>query len=247
MAIRVKLLLVFLFISLQNDTCAEVNHAFFEKADYFFNTYVSEGHVKYDAIKKEPGLLNEIVKIIENISLEGEADLFKKAFYLNAYNILTIQQVVERYPVAGPMQVSGFFSGINHTVAGRRVTLDQLEKDLLYKQFADARLHLALVCAAKGCPPLAGFAFVPEKLDQQLDEISELALNDDAFIRLDTKKERVYLPQIFEWYKQDFLQYAGSLLAFINQYRSRKVPDNYKIRMYDYDWSLNEVDYSSEK
>ena len=66
------------------------------------------------------------------------------------------------------MKIRGFFDGIKHTVMGEEVTLNQLEKGLLYPQFPDPRLHFVLVCAAKGCPPLDNCAYQPEKLDDQL-------------------------------------------------------------------------------
>ena len=214
--------------------------AFFTQANLFFSQYVANGLVAYQKIKSEPELLNQLVDQIENFSLVNKSDNIKKAFYINAYNILTIQQVVERYPVKGPMQVSGFFDQITHQVAGQKLTLDQLEKGILFKKHPDSRMHFALVCAAKGCPSLANFAFQPSKLDQQLDNITSKALSNDRFVRLDPSKQRIYLSQIFEWYHQDFINNDKDLIGYINQYRQEKISADYKVKYYEYDWSLNE-------
>lgn len=229
-----------LSVLLSSVSFVKAQDPFFTKADQFFSQYVANGQVAYQQIKKEPGLLNQLVDQIENFSLESKSDKIKKAFYINAYNILTIQQVVERYPVKGPMQVSGFFDQITHQVAGQKLTLDQLEKGILFKKHPDSRMHFALVCAAKGCPPLANFAFQPNKLDQQLDDITSKALSNDKFIRLDPSKQRIYLSQIFEWYRQDFTILDKDLIGYINQFRQEKIPADYKVKFYEYDWSLNE-------
>lgn len=215
--------------------------SFFNKADQLFDQHVLDGKVDYESIKQEPKLLADLVQQIGNMSLAGKSDNFVKAFYINAYNILTIQQVVERYPVKGPMQVAGFFDRITHSVAGEKLTLNQLEKEVLFKKYPDNRIHFALVCAANGCPPLASYAFHPDKLDQQLNKITQTALSDESFIRIDQSKQRVYLSQIFEWYRQDFMDENKDLVSYINQFRNDRIPSGYKVRFYEYDWTLNDV------
>jgi hypothetical protein len=216
-------------------------YIFFQQANMFFSQYVKSGKVDYAAINNNPEQLQKMVDEIKNIDLTGKSESFHKAFYINAYNVLAIQQVIEKYPINGPLQVAGFFDNWNHQVAGKEMTLDELEKKYLFPNFYDSRMHFALVCAADGCPPLASFAYQPDKIDKQLNDITRKALNDENFIRLFEKKEQVQLSQIFSWYRKDFLQNNDNIIAYINQYRDNKIPDDYKVKFYEYDWSLNEV------
>jgi len=213
---------------------------FFDRADAFFSQYVDEGNVNYALIRKEPRTLNALVKEIAELDLSNKrvtAD-YLKSFYINAYNILVIKQVVDRYPIAGPLKVEGFFNGIKHTVMGQEMTLDELEKGTLYKQFPDPRLHFVLVCAAKGCPPLASYSYKPTGLERQLTTRTREVLNLDWFIRVNNGK--VQVSQIFEWYKGDFEKDGESVKTFINQYRKPAIEENMKLGSYEYDWALNE-------
>lgn len=214
--------------------------SFFEKADAFFSEYVVEGKVDYQEIKKNGRKLDELVREIAELDLSNKrvTPEFLKAFYINAYNILVIKQVVGRYPIESPMDIEGFFNGITHEVMGDEMTLDELEKEILYEQFPDAKLHFVLVCAAKGCPPLASYSYQPDKLEKQLMERTGKVMNLDWFIRV--KENRVEISPIFSWYREDFVNSAKSVREFINLYRNKKIEENKEISFYEYDWSLNE-------
>ncbi|MEP4535366.1 MAG: DUF547 domain-containing protein [Cyclobacteriaceae bacterium] len=233
-----KTLLTFLFLGL---LVTHVNaQNFFQEADDFFVKYASDGRVDYAELKENPADLNALVTQIAELNLNNKrvtAD-FMKAFYINAYNILVIKQVVDRYPIYGPLKVDGFFDGISHKVMGKELTLNQLEKETLYTQFPDPRLHFVLVCAAKGCPPIAPFAYTPTGLSKALDDRTRYVLNLEGFIRV--KKKRVELSQIFDWYKTDFERTSDSDIAFINKYRDQKIDLKTSLGYYQYDWSLNE-------
>jgi len=214
--------------------------SFTDKADAFFSEYVDDGLVDYARIKREPKQLNVLVKEIAELDLSNKRVTpdFLKSFYINAYNILVIKQVVDLYPIEGPLKVEGFFNGMKHTVMGQELTLDQLEKETLYKQFPDPRLHFVLVCAAKGCPPLASYSYKPGQLEKQLVTRVEKVLNLDSFIRVNKSKAEV--SQIFDWYKGDFEKASDDVKKFINQYRNKKLAPGVKLSYYEYDWSLNE-------
>ena len=119
--------------------------------------------------------------------------------------------------------------------------MDNIENDIIRPTYKDARIHFALVCAAKGCPPIITSAFHPATLDEQLDENTRNIINDNNFIRVDTKNKQVAISQIFEWFAVDFEINDKTTLDFINQYRAEKLPADTKIAFYDYDWALNEL------
>ena len=210
-----------------------------EVTNHFLEEHVESGMVDYKAIHQNPSRIQQLYEQIGSTSLENASDAEKKAFYINAYNILTIYQIVQNYPVKSPTDVEGFFDNMKHQVAGESLTLDQVEKERLMKNHFDPRLHFVLVCAAKSCPPLASFAFQADQLDEQLDERTREALNNPDFIRVNKNQKKVEVSQIFEWYKQDFTKESSSILAYINQYRDEEIPSSYQVSFYKYDWALN--------
>ncbi|MFT4682280.1 MAG: hypothetical protein ACI9FU_001598 [Granulosicoccus sp.] len=208
---------------------------FFKQADAFLKKYVSDGLVDYNALKSEPGELEALVNMImtEPVS-KGEEE---KAFLINAYNILSIRMVVESMPIDGPREVYGFFEKEMFEVHNERTSLNKLEKEMLYAKFTDPRLHLVLVCAAKGCPKLAARAYMPDILDAQLDEQASEVMNTKGFTRIDSEG-KLQLSSIFEWYLEDFKR-KGDLMEFVLKYYTGDFKDKSKYSFYDYDWSLN--------
>jgi hypothetical protein len=213
---------------------------FTQEADALLKNYVQDGKVDYRALADDTQSLEALYQQIGEVSLEGVSDTEKKAFYVNAYNIITIYQVVQHYPVSSPMDIPGFFDKIKHQVAGETFTLNELEKGRLFKQYFDPRLHFVLVCAAESCPQLVSYAYQPDKLDRQLEERTRQVLNDPDFIRLKPAKNEVAVSKIFEWYGEDFLQEAPSLTAYINRYREKPIPSRYDVSFYEYSWQLNQ-------
>ncbi len=110
-------------------------------------------------------------------------------------------------------------------LAGKQITLNDIEHKLLRAQFNDARFHFVLVCGAIGCPPLINQAYLPNILETQLEKQTTLALNGD-FLKVNLKKKRVEVSQIMEWYKDDFTKNGKSEIDFINKYRTEKLDRN---------------------
>ena len=234
------LILVICTTLLSLQSYSQVSDAtFFDQSNEFFSKYVDvNGMVGYTDIKENPSLLNQLYDQIGKHEVSDKSADYLKAFYTNAYNILVIKQVVERYPIDGPLTVNGFFDKIQHNVAGEELTLNQVEKDKNLYVNKDERLHFALVCAAISCPPLANFAFYPDKINEQLEARTILALNHPEFIR--STKKGAELSQIFNWYQDDFKDSAGSgVIEYINNFRKKQIPIDQKIVYYEYNWLLN--------
>ena len=214
--------------------------SFLSDTDKFLKKYVQSGDINYQALSKNNADLKPLVSFIAQASLENLSDLEKEAFYINAYNILVINQVIENYPINSPQAIGGFFDIKKHQVSNERITLNTLEKEKLLAATQDPRLHFVLVCAAKGCPKIANFAYLPDQLEAQVEERTRLALNDPEFIRVNESAKKAELSEIFTWYKQDFQKNGNTVLDFINQYRTQKL-DDYQIGSYTYDWTLNSL------
>jgi len=211
---------------------------FFSQADTFLKMHVKNGRVAYAAIKANPQQLNALLNQIAAYDLVKANVVTQVAFMINAYNILTIKAIIDEYPVKSPMNINNFFDKKIYTISGKKMSLNQLEKEKLYPLANDTRLHFVLVCAAISCPKLANFAYVPDKLEEQIDSITRKSLNDCDFIKVEGEKFR--LSKIFNWYSTDFNGNGKNVIDFINDYRELKLVKKGALRYYSYNWDLND-------
>jgi len=214
---------------------------FFNEADSFLSTYVVNGHVDYKAICKQPKKLDRLLDMLSTLNLSEMSGDTEKAYLINAYNIFVIEGITDHYPIPSPTKIQEFFDQKKYNLGGKNVSLNQLEKEILYPSYRDARLHMALVCAAKSCPPLLDAAFRPSILNKQLDQVTRTAANNPDFIRVNKAKSQVALSKIFDWYKSDFTTNGTGIIEWINQYRSKPIASDLNIDYYKYDWSLNDA------
>lgn len=213
--------------------------SYFEQTNTFLKENVKNGRVDYSAIKANPSPLKDLISQAKAITVSKTDAKTYQAFWINTYNLLVIDGIVENYPLQSPLDVPGFFDRNKHEVGGENITLNDIENKLLRANFPEEpRFHFVLVCAGLGCPPIIASAYMPDTLDTQLEQQTVKALNDPDFIRV--KNNKVGVSQIFEWYKSDFEQHGG-FVDFINMYRKSKLPEKSKISFYPYDWTLNEV------
>ncbi|MEM6397642.1 MAG: DUF547 domain-containing protein [Bacteroidota bacterium] len=233
--LKLSTLIIAIILSL-GSLSATTPAEFFDKTNDFFAKSVTTGQIDYAALKAS-NEIETLVEDIESVDLLNLKGLEREAYLINAYNILVINQVLEHYPLRSVLDVPGFFDKNKITVGGRRLTLNQLEKDLILKEFKDARLHFVLVCGALGCPPITDFAYRPELLDKQLERQTRLAINNSSFLRVNGTKTE--LSQIFNWYASDFGGNKASVIEFVNKYRESPLPASTSISYYDYDWTLN--------
>ncbi len=233
--------LIVLVLAVTFSAKASTLNEFLPKADAFLKVHVKNGSVAYKTIHQNPAEIETLYKMIGEMSLAGTTESDKKAFYINAYNLVVIYWVTKHYPLKSPLDDSGFFDKIKHKVAGEDMTLNSLEIKKLLLPYKDGRLHFALACAAKSCPPLASFAYLPAKLEAQLNERTVLAINDPEWIKVDKSKKAVALSKIFEWYKGDFTQNGKTQVEWVNQFRMEKIPTSFAVSYYEYNWNLNEM------
>ncbi len=222
----------FLASAQQNDFYKSVNH--------IMQTYVKYGMVNYSALKSNPSELNKIVEQIKNTDLKTLSDDEFIAFVINAYNMLVIYNVVKHYPIEGPLKVKGFFKDKLFSIGSVALSLDDLEKKILFGKTKDSRLHFALSCAAVGCPPLNNTVYMPNTVYAQLKKQATLSINNKSFIRIDRAKKEVQLSQIFDWYSFHFGSSKKEQIAYLNKYLDAPITNDYKIKYYTYDWNLND-------
>ena len=220
---------------------ADKGHALFDNA---LRRHVKDGLVNYEAIAKDKDFQAFLSWLdeVDVSSFKSRND--EMAFWINAYNALAIKGVVDNYPLEKVIDVAGFFNEQKHPVAGRNLTLDQLEKGTIFKRFSEPRLHFVLVCAAISCPNLPAEAYTGETLAQRIDEVTRSFLNNLDQNRLDKKTKTFYLSRIFDWYRRDFVQDDTDLLDFVTPYLDEEKQaflseNDVTIAYLDYDWTLN--------
>jgi Protein of unknown function, DUF547 len=231
-------LLIALFCVAFNAQAQNIN-AFFDDSDVFLRKYVKDTKVDYAGIKSDPSLLDKILDNASKVDLTNESKFNVKAFWVNAYNLNVIKGIVSKYPIKSALEVEGFFNKVTYTVAKQTLTLDDIENKKLREPFKDPYIHFALVCGANGCPPLIGEAYMPDTLNEQMHDQAGLAINNPNFIKVNPTSKVVEISKIFEWYKADFLADYKKEMDFINIFREKKIGDDFEVKIYDYDWTLN--------
>lgn len=171
------------------------------------------------------------------------------ALWLNLYNALTIAKILRRYPLRSIRpQILGipnwiaffwFFLRPMYTIAGHRYSLAEIENRVLRQQFAEPRIHFALVCASIGCPLLRAEAYDPARVFQQLEEDADRFINNPEKVRYDAQSGMLYCSKIFKWYRQDFLNVAPSIPDYMSTYLAIPLSATTPIRYLPYSWNLN--------
>jgi hypothetical protein len=236
--------------------------------------FVNEkNHVAYAELKANHRELDAFARKMTDLSrptFNSWDDKRKIAFWLNAYNALTLKAIIDNYPIKASgakslflpkdsiRQIPGVWKEITFTIMGEDLTLDQIEHGILRKQFSEPRIHMALVCAAISCPPLRREPYIGERLDEQLNDQSKSFLRDPRSFRIDRQRAVVEMSEIFKWFAEDFVGgYADvegfegkndterAVLNFIASHldvngKAFLTTNTYKLRYLDYDWSLNE-------
>lgn len=233
-----KLIILLVFCGLFSAKAQTLND-FFTQTDTFLKAHVAKGKVDYKSVRENSETLTSILTLANKVSVTKADAKNYQAFWINAYNLSVIKGIVDNYPLASPLDKSGFFDKTTYSLAGKKVTLNTIENELLRGNFKDARFHFVLVCGAIGCPPLIANAYLPATLNVQLEQQTKLALNGDYFIKVNDKKEIVEGSEIMKWYNEDFVQNGMTEIQFINKYRTNKIPENYKLSYFTYNWKLN--------
>ena len=167
----------------------------------------------------------------------------KKAFYINAYNVFAIETLLAN-PGKKITDIGGAFNKEKHRVGGEMVTLDDIENKL--RDLKDSRIHFAIVCASKSCPPLASHAFAATGLNEALERQGRAFVNDPSKNVIDKAKGRVALSKIFFWDRKEFERDGGTLLKFVSRYGADAATTSFLAtyprdpEFLDYDWSPNQ-------
>ena len=203
------------------------------------------GRVNFRGVAAKRTELDRFVHWVYARSPESDPALFRDrnaalAFHLNAYNALAMYHVIESgFPrtLDGFAKV-GFFYLARLQVGRRPISLYDYENKVI-RPMGEPRIHFALNCMVVGCPALPRVPFRAETLEAQLQRETVNFMNDERHVRIDDAVQTVWLSEIFDFYTADFLAQSPSLLAYVNRFRTVKVPLHYAVRYKPYDWTIN--------
>ena len=215
--------------------------------------YVTSRGVKYDAWRASGADIKQLSEILMNFRSADPKPLEpneRKALYINLYNAAILDLVLVANPRGSIKELSKglnpleIFSREGLSFDQKRISLNGLEKRLR-EEFKDPRIHFAVNCASKSCPPIRPQPYVAASLDAQLDEATRayLASPDAVEVRTDDGKTTIVSSKIFDWYAGDF-KASGGPLAFIQKFGPPDAADaiaggRARLVFADYDWSLN--------
>jgi len=239
--------------------------------DQILDLNVRDGLVYYRALRSDRSRLDRYAA-----SLNVAPDVYerwsreqKMAFWLNAYNTFVLQTIIDNYPIKGSSksypsnsvrQIPGAFEQLKHRAAGRSLTLDEIEKNVL-PEFKEPRLYLALGRGALGSGRLRSEAYVADRLKQQLDDLQQEFVSEQTMIKIDRGANTVSVTPIVSWRSTEFIEaydtgtkgpMAGrspierAIVAFVTP---RLLPlekeflqkNEFKLTYHPFDWRLNDL------
>lgn len=229
----------------KDDSSFNISH---ESWDKLLKKHVDkQGKVNYKGfINDSTELIGYLRLLSNNIPNTNWTDQQQLAYWINLYNAYTIKLILDHYPIKSIKDIGSFIQipfvntpwQIEFIPLGDEYyDLDNIEHDIIRKNFNEPRIHFALVCAANSCPNLRNEAYQGNRLEAQLtDQTTSFLVNTSKNL---ITKEQLKLSKIFRWYKQDFTR-SMQLNEYIKQYTTIIIGDTVEIDYMDYDWSLNE-------
>ncbi len=205
--------------------------------------------VKYAAVTPEDkAKLDAYIDTLSKSGPPNGSDEAIMAYWFNLYNAETVSVVIDNYPVKSIREIGGsLFSpgpwdAKTLTVAGKPMSLNNIEHDTVRAQYNEPRIHYGFNCASIGCPNLKTTAWTAENFEADLTQAAKDFVNSPRGIAVDSKG-RVTASSIFKWYKEDFGGTDAKVLAHAAQYAEGQTKSALqsakKISSFDYDWSLN--------
>ncbi len=230
---------------------SSVSHSDF---DVLLKKYVDiNGDVDYTGWKKDDtGTLQTYLESLSQADPGKRASkAHKLAFWINAYNALTIHGILDKYPTSTirnhTAKVFGYniWKDLKVTVGNDAYSLDQIEHEILRKM-DEPRIHFAIVCASHSCPKLLNEAFDAHKLEEQLDQNAVDFFADPENYTLSGNK--VKLSSILDWFSEDFGANKLEVLEAITPYLPEEDADdisgaegNIRVSYLPYSWKLNDL------
>ncbi len=246
------------FSKVQNETRCQTVKPTHDVWGQLLKQYVRNGQVDYIAWHKNNDDRKALSRYVKSLSELCEAE-FKSldkpaqlALLLNLYNAAVIELVLRYFPIKSinDIQVDSKgafdFNWLQARWSGSQaISLNHLENNLIRPWFKDARIHFALVCAAKSCPALLAEPYRGDSVSRQLNTQTREFFEDKRQVFYRQQDNTIVVSKIFNWYQIDFVNDAGTLKAYIiretREATGQDIASNVKIAFHDYSWDLNQA------
>ncbi len=203
--------------------------------------------VDYEALIDDKALLEEYISAMAKIDPREYKKDEQMAYWINLYNALTVLLIVNEYPTQSITKLGettiafGPWDDFAITIAGKDLSLNDIEHRILRPIWQDDRIHFAVNCASIGCPNLQPEVFTSENLNTLLDIGAEEYLAHPRALRFE--EDTLVLSSLFEWYASDFGSDLPATLAKLSEYAPDELREDLKGHQgeikYEYDWGLN--------
>jgi Protein of unknown function, DUF547 len=237
--------------------------------DQLLDLYVRDGFVYYRALRADRSKLDGYINQLAGENIARFSRDAQIAFWLNAYNALVLRTAIDHYPIQGHApaypsksirQIPGAFEGVPHRVAGRTLTLDDIEKKVL-PEYHDPRVYLALGRGAVGSGRLRSEAYMPDRLETQLGEMVAECTSRPVCAQIDRNANKILASAIFSWREKEFAATYGdkapamfaarspierAILSLVEPKllaaeRQLFAQNTFQVVFEPFDWSLNDL------
>jgi len=211
--------------------------------DALLKKHVKKNGVDYDSFKKDKKELDDYLKQFEAISLTDFNDKEQLALFINAYNGFTIQLILQHYTsnLKSIKDIKNPWNNKIYNIAGVKYSLDEIEHKFLREKLKEPRIHFAINCASVSCPPLQPFAFLPDKIEEQLTEVTVKFINSSEGVKF--LNNEIAISQLFDWFKKDFETDKTTVKDYIAGYlKPSKDISKFKVSFISYNWTLNKAE-----
>lgn len=207
--------------------------------------------VRYGAVTpKDKQRLARYLDRLQAVPVSALNRAEQKAFWINAYNALTVKVILDHYPVDSirDIDLSGWFTkgpwkaGLL-TVEGEKLSLDDIEHRILRPIWRDNRVHYAVNCASIGCPDLQDVPFTARNMEELLDKAARQYINHPRGVHFQND-EKLVISSIYDWFQEDFKESLNGVLEHLASYADPQLANRLRSFSgdvdYAYDWRLNE-------
>ncbi len=205
--------------------------------------------IDYSAASAGRGALQDYLALLQSVDPTTLPRPEQFAYWANLYNAATVEVVLAAYPVESIRKIGGSLFSPGPwgeevvTVAGRALSLDDIEHGILRPIWGDPRIHYAVNCASVGCPNVGASAFRAEGLEEALDAAARDYVNHPR--GAEVRNGRLYVSSIYDWFDVDFGGDDAGVIAHLRSFADPELAGALegitRISGDDYDWALNDV------
>jgi len=223
--------------------------------DILLQKHVTDGQVDYGGMKKDLQILDSYLALLGKTKASSLPKNGQLAYWINAYNAFTMKLILNHYPLKSIRDIKKPWKQKSWKAGGKTLSLNDIEHEILRKEFKEPRIHFAIVCASIGCPDLWNRAYTGKTIRKELDNATRHFMESSKHVKTSVerrflrKKENIlHVSRIFNWFTKDFT--AGgkrSVPDFVAKYASDEVKEvidsaggKLSIKYLKYDWGLNE-------